>query len=100
MVGAYQEILGDLHNLFGDTHAVHVDVKDGIAKVQSIVKGDTVREVLHYVQYEDRELVDKLQDAVEDAVHAGRINNQQAGETVTFYEQALGNYTYLTTRIP
>lgn len=97
MVGAYQEILGDLHNLFGDTHAVHVDVENGIAKVQSIVKGDTVREVLGYVQYERRELVDKLQEAVEDAVQAGRINNQQAGETVSFYEKALGNYTYLST---
>jgi arginine decarboxylase len=98
MVGAYQEILGDLHNLFGDTHAVHVDVVDGIPKVQSIVKGDTVREVLGYVQYEGRELVDKLQEAVEDAVHAGHINNEQAGETVAFYEKALGNYTYLFTR--
>ena len=98
MVGAYQEILGDLHNLFGDTHAVHVDVKDGVAKVQSIVKGDTVSEVLHYVQYEQRELVDKLQEAVEDAVHSGRIDNQQAGETVAFYERALGIYTYLSTR--
>jgi arginine decarboxylase len=97
MVGAYQEILGDLHNLFGDTHAVHVDVQDGIAKVQSIVKGDTVSEVLGYVQYQDRELVDKLQKAVEDAVQAGLINNEQAGETVASYEKALGNYTYLST---
>jgi arginine decarboxylase len=96
MVGAYQEILGDLHNLFGDTHAVHVDVIDGAAKVQSIVKGDTVREVLGYVQYEDRELVDRLGLAVEEAVQCGQINNQQAGETVAFYERALGNYTYLT----
>jgi arginine decarboxylase len=96
MIGAYQEILGDLHNLFGDTHAVHVDVIDGSAKVQSIVKGDTVRQVLGYVQYEDRELVDKLQLAVEEAVQGGRINNHQAGETVAFYERALGNYTYLS----
>jgi len=96
MVGAYQEILGDLHNLFGDTHAVHVDVADGKAKVGSIVKGDTVRQVLGYVQYEDRELVGQLQEAVEEAVQAGRINNQQAGETVAFYESALGNYTYLS----
>ena len=96
LVGAYQEILGDLHNLFGDTHAVHVDVVDGMVKVQSIVKGDTVSEVLGYVQYEDRELVDKLQRAVEDAVHSGLIDNQQAGETVAFYERALGNYTYLS----
>jgi arginine decarboxylase len=97
MVGAYQEILGDLHNLFGDTHAVHVDVQDGIAKVQTIVKGDTVGEVLGYVQYQDRELVDNLQEAVEDAVQAGLINNEQAGQTVAFYERALGNYTYLST---
>jgi arginine decarboxylase len=98
MVGAYQEILGDLHNLFGDTHAVHVEVTGGAAKVQSIVKGDTVRQVLEYVQYEGRELVHKLQQAVEEAVHAGRINNTQAGETVAFYEKALGNYTYLATK--
>ena len=98
MVGAYQEILGDLHNLFGDTHAVHVDVHDGIAKVQSIVKGDTVREVLGYVQYEGRELVDKLQEAVEDAVQHGFINNEQAGDTVSFYESALEHYTYLSRR--
>jgi len=96
LVGAYQEILGDLHNLFGDTHAVHVDVEDGVAKVHSIVKGDTVRQVLGYVQYEDRELVRKLQDAVEQAIHNGWIDNRQAGETVAFYENALGNYTYLT----
>ena len=99
MVGAYQEILGDLHNLFGDTHAVHVDVHDGIAKVQSIVKGDTVREVLGYVQYEGRELVDKLQEAVEDAVQHGHINNEQAGDTVAFYEKALEHYTYLSSRV-
>ena len=98
LVGAYQEILGDLHNLFGDTHAVHVDVKNGVPKMQTIVKGDTVQEVLEYVQYEGRELVDKLQDAVEDAVQSGRINNHQAGETVVFYEKALSDYTYLTTR--
>ena len=84
MIGAYQEILGDLHNLFGDTHAVHVDVHNGNAKVQSIVKGDTVREVLGYVQYEGRELVDKLQDAVEDALQHGHITNEQAGDTVSF----------------
>jgi arginine decarboxylase len=100
MVGAYQEILGDLHNLFGDTHAVHVDVQEGTAKVQSIVRGDTVREVLGYVQYEERELADKLEEAVEDSVQGGRINNEQAGETVAFYEKALRHYTYLSTRSP
>ncbi|QDT06051.1 Biosynthetic arginine decarboxylase [Rubripirellula lacrimiformis] len=98
MVGAYQEILGDLHNLFGDTHAVHVDVVDGSVKVQSIVKGDTVQEVLGYVQYEARELIDKLQEAVEDALQRGVLNNEQAGATVSFYEKSLGHYTYLSTR--
>ncbi|QDV24585.1 biosynthetic arginine decarboxylase [Aureliella helgolandensis] len=98
MVGAYQEILGDLHNLFGDTHAVHVDLDEQGVKVKSIVKGDTVREVLSYVQYEDRELLDNLQTAVEQAVQAGAIDNEQAGETVAYYERALNNYTYLSTR--
>jgi arginine decarboxylase len=96
LVGAYQEILGGLHNLFGDTHAVHVDVQDGVAQVHSIVKGDTVREVLGYVQYEDRELVHKLQDAVAQAVQSGWIDHLQANETVEFYENALDKYTYLT----
>ena len=98
MVGAYQEILGDLHNLFGDTHAVHVDLVDGNVKIQSVVKGDTVSEVLGYVQYEDRELIANLQEAVEQAIETGHINNEQAGQTIAFYENALSNYTYLSKR--
>ena len=96
LVGAYQEILGDLHNLFGDTHAVHVDLLQGGAKVESIVKGDTVSEVLGYVQYNDKELIEKLQEAVEEAIQTGRIDNQQAGRTIDFYEKALAGYTYLS----
>lgn len=102
MVGAYQETLGDLHNLFGDTHAVHVDLDDSgaapKARVRSIVKGDTVREVLGYVQYESRELIDNLQSAVETALVDGRIDDEQAGETVQFYERALDGYTYLSSK--
>ncbi len=98
MVGAYQEILGDLHNLFGDTHAVHIELDGEITKIRSIVKGDTVSEVLGYVQYEDRELVEAIQDAVEVAVDDGRINHLQAGNTVAAYERALAGYTYLTSR--
>ncbi|MCM2370511.1 biosynthetic arginine decarboxylase [Aporhodopirellula aestuarii] len=98
MVGAYQEILGDLHNLFGDTHAVHIEVDGDATKIRSIVKGDTVSEVLGYVQYEDRELVEAIQDAVEHAVGSGMINHQQAGNTVAAYERALAGYTYLTSR--
>lgn len=95
LVGAYQEILGDLHNLFGDTHAVHVDVNGDQTTIASIVKGDTVSEVLGYVQFDDRELIEKLQEAVEQAVQNGRIDNEQAGKVTGFYERALGGYTYL-----
>jgi arginine decarboxylase len=95
LVGAYQEILGDLHNLFGDTHAVHVDVQGDQTMIASIVKGDTVSEVLSYVQFDDRELIEKLQEAVEQAVQHGRIDNEQAGKVIRYYERALGGYTYL-----
>jgi len=98
MVGAYQEILGDLHNLFGDTHAVHIDIEDGVTKVRSIVKGDTVSEVLGYVQYEDRELIENVQNAIEAALGQDRINHEQAGQTVSAFERALAGYTYLSTR--
>lgn len=95
LVGAYQEILGDLHNLFGDTHAVHVDMHGDQFTIASIVKGDTVSEVLGYVQFDDRELIEKLQVAVEQAVQHDLIDNEQAGKITRFYERALGGYTYL-----
>ena len=95
LVGAYQEILGDLHNLFGDTHAVHIDLQDDQPVIQTIVKGDTVSEVLQYVQFKDQELIERLQDAVEGAVRSGHIDNQQAGRFIRFYEDGLAGYTYL-----
>lgn len=96
MVGAYQEILGDLHNLFGDTHAVHVECDGNSVKIRSIVKGDTVSEVLSYVQYEDRELMERIQESVEDAISDQLISHQQAGQTIAAFEKALSGYTYLT----
>ncbi len=96
LIGAYQEILGDLHNLFGDTNAVHIDLDDhGSVVIDSIVNGDTVSEVLHYVQFNRADLVDRLQVSVEAAIREGRINNQQAGRFVKFYEDGLNGYTYL-----
>ena len=95
LVGAYQEILGDLHNLFGDTHAVHVDMEDGAAKIQSIVKGDSVREVLGYVQYNDEDLIRRVEESVERAVHVGLIDDEQAGQTIGVYERVMAGYTYL-----
>jgi arginine decarboxylase len=96
LVGAYQEILGDLHNLFGDTNAVHVtQSEDGQVVLETIVKGDSVSEVLSYVQFQGRDLIHRLQSAVDVAVRAGRIDHQQAGQFVKFYEACLNGYTYL-----
>jgi arginine decarboxylase len=100
LVGAYQEILGDMHNLLGDTHAVHVSMSsngdDGdCARVEHIVKGDTVTEVLRYVEFDPEVLLSKLRRDVEQAVHAGRMADQQAGRLLRFYEEALQGYTYL-----
>ena len=96
LIGAYQEILGDLHNLFGDTNTVHVELQpDGEVVLESIMKGETVREVLDYVQFNDKSLIDRLQRAVEKAVRDGLVNNEQAGRIVKFYEEGLNGYTYL-----
>ena len=73
LVGAYQEILGDLHNLFGDTHAVHVSLDErGSVVLDAVIKGDTVKEVLDYVEFDADELVRKLRNDVELAVRAGQ----------------------------
>jgi arginine decarboxylase len=96
LIGAYQEILGDLHNLFGDTDTAHVDLMaNGDVALDAIVKGDTVREVLRYVQFDGSELINRLQTAVEQAVRRGTIDHLQAGRFVKFYENALSGYTYL-----
>ena len=97
LVGAYQEILGDLHNLFGDTHAAHVDIaENGEVMLEAVEKGETVREVLDYVQFDSRDLIHRLQMAVEESVQAGRIDHSTAGQIVGFYEKALNGYTYLS----
>jgi len=96
LVGAYQEILGDLHNLYGDTHAVHVslDESDNIV-VDEVVKGDTVREVLDYVEFDVERLVNKFRADIEAAVREGRINDGEMGAMLRFYEDGLQGYTYL-----
>jgi arginine decarboxylase len=96
LVGAYQEILGDLHNLFGDTHAVHVSLdENGAARLDALVKGDTVREVLDYVEFDAEALLGKLRTDVETAVHGGLIDYEGAGRLLRFYEDGLHGYTYL-----
>jgi arginine decarboxylase len=96
LIGAYQEILGDLHNLYGDTNAVHVSLDDnGEVILEEVIKGDTVREVLDYVEFDPNILVRQLRDAVEVAVRESRIGYEQAGRFLKFYEEGLGGYTYL-----
>jgi arginine decarboxylase len=96
LTGAYQEILGDLHNLFGDTHAVHVSLDDGGNVVlDAVIKGDTVREVLDYVEFDAETLVRKLRHDVELAVREGKISYEESGRMLDFYEQGLHGYTYL-----
>jgi arginine decarboxylase len=96
LVGAYQEILGDLHNLFGDTHAVHVSLdENGQARLDALIKGDTVREVLDYVEFDADALMSKLRTDVETAVREGRVDYEGAGRLLRFYEDGLHGYTYL-----
>jgi arginine decarboxylase len=96
LTGAYQEILGDLHNLFGDTHAVHVSLDErGNVVLDAVIKGDTVREVLDYVEFDADVLVRKLRQDVEHAVREGKISFEESGRLLEFYEEGLHGYTYL-----
>jgi arginine decarboxylase len=96
LVGAYQEILGDLHNLFGDTNAVHVRLSPtGEVMLDEVIKGDTVREVLDYVQFKAENLVTRLRRSVEEAVREGRLGYEESGRLLRFYEEGLHGYTYL-----
>src|ERR1700676_3932423 len=96
LVGAYQEILGDLHNLFGDTNAVHVRLdSQGAVILDAVIKGDTVREVLDYVQFHSKTLLDQFRKDVESAVRDGRMGYEESGALLKFYEDGLDWSTYL-----
>jgi len=96
LVGAYQEILGDLHNLFGDTNAVHVTLSEtGDVILKTVIQGDTVREVLAYVQFSARMLLDSFRHDVEAALREGKIGYEESGRLLRFYEEGLNGYTYL-----
>lgn len=96
LIGAYQEILGDLHNLFGDTNAVHVSLDEtGEVILDTVVQGDTVREVLNYVNYNSTSLLDAFRKDVEVAVREQRIGYEESGRLLKFYEEGLQGYTYL-----
>ena len=96
LVGAYQEILGDLHNLLGSTNAVHISQdEEGEVVIDHVVKGDRVRDVLSYVQYSADELLASMRKDVELAVRNKKITLEESGRFLRFYESGLQGYTYL-----
>jgi arginine decarboxylase len=96
LVGAYQETLGDLHNLFGDTHVVHVRLHDqGGWWIEEIVKGDTANKVLEYMEYDVAELPPALTRDCERAIRDGRMTIAESQALKRFYEKELDGYAYL-----
>lgn len=98
LVGAYQEILGDLHNLFGDTNIVHVCIDEETKEVliENVVKGDTVQDVLRYVQFSADELRAKMRHQTEKAVRTNKLSIEESTTLLKFYESTLQGYTYLS----
>ena len=96
LVGAYQEILGDLHNLFGDSNAVHVRVRaDGGYELDHVVEGDRVTDVLRYVQFQPEDLANRMRTALEAAVRRGDIGLAESKQSMRLFREGLDGYTYL-----
>ena len=96
LLGAYQEILGDLHNLLGDTHAVHIALQDsGEWEIMEVIEGDTVEEVLAYVQYDPEDLKRAMRLDIEAACRQGRLTITEGKSLLKFYDDGLEGYTYL-----
>ena len=95
LVGAYQEILGNMHNLFGDTNAVHISVTRDGYEIEQVIDGETVADVLEYVQYDPKRLVRRLEIWVSRAVQDGKITESEGKEFISNYRAGLYGYTYL-----
>ena len=95
LVGAYQEILGDLHNLFGDTNAVHISIKDDEYIVDKIIEGETIADVLDYVQFDHKRMVRAIEIWVSKSVKSGAITLEEGKEFISNYRSGLYGYTYL-----
>ena len=95
LVGAYQEILGDMHNLFGDTNAAHISVRDDTYHIDQLIDGETVEEVLEYVQYNPKKLVRQIEQWVTKCVKEGKISLEEGKEFLSNYRSGLYGYTYL-----
>jgi arginine decarboxylase len=93
--GAYQEIMGNLHNLFGDTNTVHIRLTPKGYRIEPVVRGDTVQEVLGYVQYDAADLLENMRNQTELALQEGKITLQEAKLLLKNYERSLSSYTYL-----
>ena len=96
LVGAYQEILGDLHNLFGDTNAVHVSVKNNEYVIDKIIEGETIADVLDYVQFDHKRMARSIEVWVNQSVKSGVITVEEGREFISNYRSGLYGYTYLT----
>ena len=95
LVGAYQEILGDMHNLFGDTNAVHICCYKDRWEIEQVIDGETVAEVLDYVQFSPKKLVRNVEGWVTKAMKEGRITPEEGREFLSTYRSGLYGYTYL-----
>ncbi|MDE6346961.1 MAG: biosynthetic arginine decarboxylase [Muribaculaceae bacterium] len=95
LAGAYQEILGDMHNLFGDTNAVHISVYKDRYEIDKIIDGETVAEVLDYVQFDPKKLVRNVETWVTSSMKAGKISPEEGREFLSTYRSGLYGYTYL-----
>ncbi len=95
LVGAYQEILGDMHNLFGDTNAVHISVYKDRYEIDQVIDGETVAEVLDYVQFNPKKLVRNVETWVTACMKAGTISPKEGREFLSNYRSGLYGYTYL-----
>jgi len=96
LAGAYQEVMGNLHNLFGDTNAVHIQLSPQGYSIEHVVKGDTIQEVLGYVQYHADTLVESIRLQTEEALQQGRITLKESQLLLQSYERSLASYTYLS----
>ena len=93
--GAYQEIMGNLHNLFGDANAVHIQLTPSGYHIEHVVKGDTMKEVLSYVQYDSESLVESIRRQTEAALQQNKITLSESQLLLQNYERSLSQYTYL-----
>jgi arginine decarboxylase len=95
LVGAYQEIMGNLHNLFGDTNVVHIQMSPKGYDIEYLVKGDTITEVLSYVQYSAEDLLERIRLRCEQALQENRMTVEESQLLLQDYERSLRRYTYL-----